>query len=352
MLQLQNWFRSWVPDSVKNAGGGRSSVEALFCVALDIEEVLSLSVADVFCPLTLLIGVFWIWSCVVLACQAVSVMLIFEYHAHVRLRFKLAAGLGKPWHRDGGCPLSMMFIVALCLPWCMYLAAQEVWSRSCMLIILSVSRDPLSLLRAAEFTTGHVRLVGQELAPRKCVLLSTSRVVRKDMKRPRRPRRASLPLRLAFHHVLRLRLPPHGLSELSLGTVGRPPATCTCQVHAGWLTDSEEDDLLTLLIEVDLDVSRHQAPVGHERTKRHKEANRNLTYERSHPNTQTSQRTSHVEPSVWMRQGGQPETVREKRERFMVEKIKIEAKRMEVPSREDIGVMDKNEDEGAKQFDR
>ena len=28
----------------------------------------------------------------------------FEYHAHVRLRFKLAAGLGEPWTRDGGIP--------------------------------------------------------------------------------------------------------------------------------------------------------------------------------------------------------------------------------------------------------
>ena len=25
----------------------------------------------------------------------------FEFHSHVRLRFKLAAGLGKPWTRDG-----------------------------------------------------------------------------------------------------------------------------------------------------------------------------------------------------------------------------------------------------------
>ena len=28
----------------------------------------------------------------------------FEYHSHVRLRFKLAAGLGQPWTRDGGIP--------------------------------------------------------------------------------------------------------------------------------------------------------------------------------------------------------------------------------------------------------
>ena len=37
-------------------------------------------------------------------------------------------------------------------------------------------------MHAARFTTGYVRLVGQELAPSKCVLLSTSRVVRRDMK--------------------------------------------------------------------------------------------------------------------------------------------------------------------------
>ena len=44
------------------------------------------------------------------------------------------------------------------------------------------SRDPELLLHAARFTTGYVRLVGQEPAPSKCVLLSTSRAVRNDMK--------------------------------------------------------------------------------------------------------------------------------------------------------------------------
>ena len=52
-----------------------------------------------------------------------------------------------------------------------------------MLINLKcVSRNPGLLLSAARFTTGYVRLVGQQPAPSKCVLLSTSRVVRKDMK--------------------------------------------------------------------------------------------------------------------------------------------------------------------------
>ena len=44
-----------------------------------------------------------------------------------------------------------------------------------------VSGDPGLLLHAARFTTDYVRLVGQELAPSKCVLLSTSREVWKDM---------------------------------------------------------------------------------------------------------------------------------------------------------------------------
>ena len=56
MGQLEDWFRSWVADSVSGAGGGRSSVEAWLTTALDIEEVLfgvadsdiHLFVADVF----------------------------------------------------------------------------------------------------------------------------------------------------------------------------------------------------------------------------------------------------------------------------------------------------------------
>ena len=46
-----------------------------------------------------------------------------------------------------------------------------------------ISGDPAALLRAARLIVGHVRLVGQEPAPRKCVLLSTSRAVRGDIRR-------------------------------------------------------------------------------------------------------------------------------------------------------------------------
>ena len=42
--------------------------------------------------------------------------------------------------------------------------------------------DPGLLLRAARFSTDYVRLVGQEPAPSKCFLLSTSRTVPGNMK--------------------------------------------------------------------------------------------------------------------------------------------------------------------------
>ena len=41
MKQHEGWFRSWVPSSVYSAGDGRSSVEAWYTTALDIEEVLA-----------------------------------------------------------------------------------------------------------------------------------------------------------------------------------------------------------------------------------------------------------------------------------------------------------------------
>ena len=98
-----------------------------------------------------------------------------------------SCGLGVPWTRGGGnpqgCPLSMMFIVALHLPWCRYLAAQEGVQPPLFADNLKcLSRDPGVPWRAARFSTGYVRLVGQEPAPSKCVLLSTSREVRRDMR--------------------------------------------------------------------------------------------------------------------------------------------------------------------------
>ena len=195
MGQLDGWLKSWVPDSVFSAGGGRGSVEAWYTSALDIEEVLS-GAADSYVHLFVadVVKSFDTVDRGILDRVLSSLGLpgwfrhdYFEYHAHVRLRFKLASGLGQSWTRDGGipqgCPLSMMFIVALYLPWCRYLSAQvgaqpQLYADS--LKCLSRSHD--LLLHAARFTTKYVMLVGQEPAPSKCVLLSTSREVRKDMK--------------------------------------------------------------------------------------------------------------------------------------------------------------------------
>ena len=136
MCQLEGWFRSWVPDSVFSAGGGRSSVEAWYTTALDIEEVLSGVVdSDVNLFVADVVKSFDTVDRGVLDLVLSSLGLpgwfrhaYFEFHSHVRLRFELAAGLGQPWTRDGGipqgCSLSMMFIVALYLPWCSYLGSQ------------------------------------------------------------------------------------------------------------------------------------------------------------------------------------------------------------------------------------
>ena len=127
---------SWVPDSVFSAGSGRGSVEAWYTSPLDIEEVLSgavdsqvhLFVADVIKNFDTVDREIleYVLSSLGLPCWFRHAY--FEYHSHVRLRFKLAAGLGEPWTRDGGipqgCPLSMIFTVALYLPWCRYLSAQ------------------------------------------------------------------------------------------------------------------------------------------------------------------------------------------------------------------------------------
>ena len=106
-------------------GNGPPSVEAWFSTALNIEEVLSgtggdelhVMVADViksfdYCGRSIL-------DCALgrLGFPDWFRRAYFSFHSQVRLRFKLAAGLGEPWCRDGGIPqgspLSMVFIVAL-----------------------------------------------------------------------------------------------------------------------------------------------------------------------------------------------------------------------------------------------
>ena len=115
--QLDGWFKSWVPDSVFSAGGGRGSVEAWYTSALDIEEVLTgATVSHLHLFVDDVIKSFDTVDRVILDRVLSSLGLpgwfrhaYFDYHVHVWLRFKLASGLGEPWTRDGCIPQGRPF---------------------------------------------------------------------------------------------------------------------------------------------------------------------------------------------------------------------------------------------------
>ena len=113
-------------------GGGRGSVEAWYTSSLDIEEVLAgaadshvhLFVADVIKSFDMVDRGILDRVLSSLGLPGWFRHAYFECRARVGLRFKLASVLGESWTRDGGirqgCPLSMVFIVALYLPWCKF----------------------------------------------------------------------------------------------------------------------------------------------------------------------------------------------------------------------------------------
>ena len=76
----------------------------------------------------------------------------------------------------------MVFFVALYGPWCRHLEAlpdvePQLYADN---LQCSVER-PGALFDSARFTALHFRSVGQDVSPGKCVLLSTSKSVRKAM---------------------------------------------------------------------------------------------------------------------------------------------------------------------------
>ena len=192
---LRYWVEGWLPESVFNLGNGLSSVEAWFATALDIEEVLSgtggdqlhFMVADV-------IKSFDTVHRSILDCAVGRLGLpdwfrkvYFSFRSQVRLRFKLSAGLGESWCRDGGipqgCPLSMVFIVALYVPCCRHLDALPGVRPQLYADNLKCGAERLcDLFESARFTAQYVRSVGQDVSPGKCVLLRTSKSVRKALK--------------------------------------------------------------------------------------------------------------------------------------------------------------------------
>ena len=171
LAHLKDWFYSWVPDSVISAGKGVSSVDAWYATAIDIEEVLSqaghsdfhIFVADVVKSFDTVDRD--ILDCTLgrLGLPAWFRTVYFSFHRDVRLRFKLATGLGVAWKRDGGipqgCPLSMVFIVALYAPWCRYLESQVGISPQLYADNLKcTSYNVDSVLTAAQYTVSMYEL--------------------------------------------------------------------------------------------------------------------------------------------------------------------------------------------------
>ena len=111
----------------------------------------------------------------------------FAYHSQVRLRFELADGLGEPWCRDGGipqgCPLSMFFHCCLVCTLVPASGSHACYEPQLHADNLKCSAEcPNALFGAASFTAQYVRSVGQDVSHAKCVLLSTSKAVRRAMK--------------------------------------------------------------------------------------------------------------------------------------------------------------------------
>ena len=194
LAHLKDWFYSWVPDSVFSAGKGVSSVDAWFATAIDIEEVLSQAVhSDFHIFVADVVKSFDTVDRDILGCALGRLGLpawfrkvYFSFHRDVRLRFKLATGLGVAWKRDGGipqgCPLSMVFIIALETPWCRHLVSLDGISPQLYADNLKcTSYNVDSVLAAVQYTVSYVRAVGQEASPSKCVLLSTSKAARRRM---------------------------------------------------------------------------------------------------------------------------------------------------------------------------
>ena len=116
-----------------------------------------------------------------------ALQVYFSFHGQVRLRFNLATGLGEPWCREGGipqgCPLSMVFTVALYVPWCRHLESLPDVKPQLYADNLKCSAErPRALFESARFTARYVRSIGQDVSCGECVLLSTSKYARKAMK--------------------------------------------------------------------------------------------------------------------------------------------------------------------------
>ena len=158
-------LKGWLPQSVFSLGNGLSSVEAWFSTALDIEEVLQLT------------GPFWIalWG----GFEGLIFLIIIRFVSGFSLRLVLEnPGVGM-----------VVFLKVVLLVWCSLwpcMSLGAVILRFCLMssrhFMLIIAKRPGALFESARFTARYVRSVGQDVSSGQCVLLSTSKSVRKALK--------------------------------------------------------------------------------------------------------------------------------------------------------------------------
>ena len=190
-LRVGHLREEWLPTSVFSLGNGLSSVEAWFSTAMVIEEVLSGTGGDQLH--VMIAGVIKSFDTVdrsILDCALgrgwVCLTGFVECIFRFIVRFVSGSSLLLVSHGVGmgeGCPLSMVFIVALYVSWCRHLDALPDVKPQLYAHNLECSAErPRALFESARFTAQYVRSVGQDVSSGKCVLLSTSKCVRKAMK--------------------------------------------------------------------------------------------------------------------------------------------------------------------------
>ena len=88
------------------------------------------------------------------------------------------------WGHSAGFPSSMIFTVALCVSWCGRLEAMPLFGPQVYATdnLKCSSVCPRALFSAARFTAQYVHALGQDVSPGKCLLLITSKAVRRSMK--------------------------------------------------------------------------------------------------------------------------------------------------------------------------
>ena len=160
--------------SVFSAGKGVSSVDARYATTIDIKEVLSNTrhgdfhtfVADVVKSFDTIDRDILDCASGRLGLPAWFRKVYFSFHREVRLRFKLAAGLGVAWAGDGGTPPRM--------------PSQHGFYCCAARSMVPPLGKPQRFIAPA-CTVSYVKVVGQEASSSKCVLLSTSRAARRRM---------------------------------------------------------------------------------------------------------------------------------------------------------------------------